>query len=186
VGVGLTPAAQKLEVAGNIAIPSANSYMYAAAKTKYLSIPSSAFVLESIYLSSTNGIALAGYSTGQARWVQGGTSTVDAFLFTPVNLPDGAVITNIDVYAYDADANNEVGVELYSLPNGGTTPQSIAATTTSGGAFSSGAVTISAASINQTIDNSANSYYLRFKTKESNNLLRLYSAKITYTVTKEN
>ncbi len=187
VGIGLVPAAQKLEVNGNVAIPAANSYMYTAPKTKYLSIPSSAFNLESVLLVSGTGITLAGYGPGQARWVQGGSSATDAFLFAPVNLPDGAIITTLDVYAYDATSTDAVSADLFSVPNGSiTTPNAIASTNSSGAAFSGGAVTLSAASVNLTVDNSANSYYLRFKTKEANNNLRLYSAKITYTVTKEN
>jgi len=186
VGIGLTPSAQKLEVNGNIGIPGNNSYTYTSAKTKYLSVPSSAFILQNVYLSSTNVITLAGYSTGQARWVQGGNSSVDAFLFAPINLPDGAIITGLDVYAYDASGTDEVSGELFSLQNGTTASTSISSTSGSGGAFFFGAVTISATGINQIIDNSAYSYYLRFKTKESTNALRLYSAKLTYTVTKEN
>lgn len=187
VGIGQTAASQKLEVNGNISIPAANSYMYAAAKTKYLSVPASAFILENVLLVSTpTGISLGGFSTGQARWVQGGTAGTDAYLFAPLNLPDGAVITTIDVYAYDGVTTDEVSAELYSLQNGSTTPQSLAATNSSGSAFAAGATTLSASGINQTIDNSGYSYYLRFKTKETTNLLRLYSAKVTYTVTKEN
>ena len=186
VGIGLTPVAQKLEVSGNVAIPAANSYMYTSAKTKYLSIPSSAFTLENVFLISSSGIALAGYATGQARWVQGGTASVDAYLFTPINLPDGSIVTAIDVYAYDASTTDEVSAELYSLQNGTITPQSIAATSTSGAALNTGAVTVSATGLNQTIDNTGYSYYLRFKTKESANTLRLYSARVTYSVTKEN
>lgn len=186
VGIGLTPANSKLEVNGNIGIPAANSYAYTSAKTKYLSIPSSAFVLQSIYLTSTNGISLAGYTTGQACWVQGGSSTVDAYLFAPLDLPDGATVTAINIYAYDASATDEVSAELYSLQNGTINPQSIAATNGSGAGYSTGAVTLNTATVNQTIDNSGYSYYLRFKTKEGTNALRLYSAKVTYTVTKEN
>ncbi len=186
VGVGLTPAAQKLEVGGNIGIPGANSYMYTSAKTKYLSVPSSSFALENVFLVSTTGIVLGGYATGQARWVQGGTATTDAYLYAGLSLPDGAVITAIDVFTYDASAADEVGAELYSLQNGSTTPQSLSATGTSGAAFNGGAVTVSATGINQTIDNAGYSYYLRFKTKEATNTLRLYSARVTYTVTKEN
>lgn len=186
VGIGLTPTTNKLEVNGNIGIPAANSYAYTSAKTKYLSVPASAFALQSIYLASTNGIALAGFVTGQARWVQGGSSSTDAYLFAPLNLPDGALVTAVSIYAYDASASDEVSAELYSLPNGSITPQSIAATGTSGAGFASGAVTLNTTTVNQTIDNSGYSYYLRFKTKESTNALRLYSAKVTYTVTKEN
>src|ERR1043165_1993857 len=187
VGIGSTTPSQKLEVNGNIAIPGTGSYMYSTAKTKYLSIPSSAFVLESVQLVSGNGISLAGYGSGQARWVQGGSTTTDAFLFAPVYLPDGAIITALAIYAYDATTTDEVYAELYGVANGSiASPTAIASTNTSGAAFNTGAITLNATSLNLTVDNNANSYYLRFKTKEANNNLRLYSAKITYTVTKEN
>ncbi len=186
VGVGATPAAQKLEVAGNIAIPAANSYMYTTAKTKYLSVPAAAFNLQNVALVSTTGIVAAGTSAGQARWVQGGTTGSDAYLFAPLYLSDGAKVTAIEVYAYDVDAAQQVSVSLYSLSNTGANAQSLATTTASGNAFNGGAVTLTATTVNQTIDNEANSYYLRFNTKENTQFLRLYSVKVTYTVTKEN
>jgi hypothetical protein len=186
VGIGTTPVAQKLEVSGNVAIPAANSYMYTAAKTKYLSVSGAAFNLQSVFLASTTGIAISGPANGQARWVQGGTAGTDAYLFAGLNLPDGAIVTALDVYAYDVDAAQQVSATLYSMANTGATPQAVATTAASGAAFAGGAVTLSATAVNLTIDNAANSYYLRFNTKENTQFLRLYSVKVTYTVTKEN
>ena len=186
VGIGVVTPTQKLEVNGNVAIAAANSYMYTSAKTKYLSIPASAFALQSVFLISNTNVIVMGYATGQAKWISGGVAGTDAYLFTALTLPDGATVTNLDVYVYDASSTEEVSADLYSLQYGSTTPQSLATTTTSGATFSAGAITLIATAINQTVDNSTNSYYLRFKTKEASNLLRLYSAKITYTVTKEN
>ncbi|HLP51352.1 MAG TPA: hypothetical protein VK154_10740, partial [Chitinophagales bacterium] len=186
VGIGSTVPGQKLEVNGNVAIPAANSYMYTTAKTKYLSVPAAAFSLQSVLLVSNTGINVGGYSTGQARWVQGGTAGTDAYLYAPVNLPDGAIVTTINAYVYDASALDEVQVELFTLQNGAVNPQGQGLTNTSGVGFAGGALVLNATAINLAIDNSAYSYYLRFKTKESTNLLRLNSVKITYTVTKEN
>jgi len=186
VGVGLSTPSQKLAVNGNISVPAANSYMYSSAKIKYLSVPASSFVLQNTFLVSGTGISLGGYATGQARWVQGGTTGVDANLFAPVILPDSAVIKSLDVYAYDGSSTEEVSVELYSLQNGASNPVSIASTNASGASFATGLITLTAANLNQVIDNAGYSYYLRFKTKESSNQLRLYSVKVTYTVNKEN
>lgn len=186
VGVGTTVPSQKFEVNGNIAIPAANSYAYTTAKTKYLSLPAAAFNLQSVLLVSGSNITLGGYNTGQARWVQGGTAGTEAYLFAPVYLPDGANITAIQAYVYDGSSTDEVSLELHSLANGANTPQSLTQTNSSGAGFASGATTVSVSGVNLTIDNSANLYYLRYKTKEATNLLRLYSVKITYTVTKEN
>ncbi len=186
VGIGTTPTAQKLEVGGNVAIPAANSYMYATAKTKYLQLPAAAFNLQNVSLVSTAGITLTGVSSGQARWVQGGTTGTDAYLFAPINLPDGAIVTGVDVYGYDVDATQQFSASLYSISNAGATAQSIATTTASGGTFNGGAITLTATAVNHTIDNSTNAYYLRINTKENTQFLRLYSAKVTYTVTKEN
>lgn len=186
VGVGTTVPSQKLEVNGNITIPAANSYSYTTAKTKYLSLPAAAFNLQSVLLVSGSSITVGGYNTGQARWVQGGTAGTEAYLFAPVNLPDGANITAIQGYVYDGSSTDEVSIELHSLANGASTPQSLTQTNASGAGFASGATTVSVTGVNITIDNSANSYYLRYKTKEATNLLRLQSVKITYTVTKEN
>ncbi len=186
VGIGQIATSQKLEVNGNVSVPSTANYQYASPKTKYLSLSSSAFALQNSFLLSNTGVLLAGFGTGQARWVQGGVAGTDAFLFSNLSLPDGATISSIDLFAYDASATEEMGAELYSLQNGNTTPQLLSGTTTSGIPFNGGVVTLSAVGINQVIDNAANSYYLRIKTKEASNLLRLYSVKITYTVTREN
>ncbi|MFM2306567.1 MAG: hypothetical protein RLZZ367_1236 [Bacteroidota bacterium] len=186
VGVGTTVPSQKFEVSGNISIPAANSYMYTTAKTKYLSIPAVAFSLQNILLVSSNNIVLGGYNTGQARWVQSGTAGTDAYLYAPVNLPDGATITTLTAYVYDGSSTEEVGLELYSLANGASTPAIVTSTTSSGASFATGAATLTVNNINLTIDNSANTYYLIFRTKEATNLLRISAAKVTYTVTKEN
>lgn len=186
VGIGQIPTSQKLEVNGNISVPASGSYQYASPKTRYLSISASAFALQNSFLVSNSGIAFAGFGTGQARWVQGGAAGTDAFMFANVSLPDGANVSAIDVFAYDASATEEMGAEFYALSNGTTTPQLLASTTTSGTAFNGGLITLSVTGVNQGIDNSANSYYLRVKTKEASNLLRLYSVKMTYSVTREN
>lgn len=186
VGIGQSAGAQKLEVNGNIAIPATGSYMYSAAKTKYFSLPASAFVLENVFLSSSNAITLSGYATGQARWVQGGNAGTDAYLFAPIQLPDDATLVNMQVFAYDASGSEEVSAELYSQPHGATSAQSVAATNASGVSFATGDVTLTAGNINQSINNAGYAYYVRFNTKESTNQLRLYSVKITYTVIKEN
>lgn len=186
VGIGQSPVAQKLEVNGNIAILSTASYMYSSAKTKYFSLPASAFVLENVFLASSPSIILSGYATGQARWVQGGNAGTDAYLFAPIQLPDEAVLVNMQVFAYDASASEEISAELYSQQHGSTSAQTVAATNTSGVSFATGEVTLTANNINQTVNNASNAYYIRFNTKESTNQLRLYSVKITYTVIKEN
>ena len=79
-----------------------------------------------------------------------------------------------------------MSVELYSLQNGASNPVSIASTNASGASFATGLITLAATNLNQVIDNAGYSYYLRFKTKESSNQLRLYAVKVTYTVTREN
>lgn len=185
VGIGTVPSTNKLEVNGSVSIPGTAAYRYSTPKTKYLSLPASAFALQSVFLVSSANIAMAGPNTGQARWIQGGTSGSDAFMFAPLYLPDGAVLTAVDVYAYDASATDEVVADVYSLQNANTNPVVVATTNSSGSAFTGGAITLTANNLSQAIDNTNSSYYLRFKTKENTNTLRLYSVKVTYTVLAE-
>jgi hypothetical protein len=66
----------------------------------------------------------------------------------------------------------------------GFTPQLIATSTTSGPAYSGGNITLTATGINHTVDNTNYAYYIRFKTKENTNTLKLYGVRVTYTVLK--
>jgi hypothetical protein len=100
-------------------------------------------------------------------------------------LPHGAVVTQVDFYVHDGDASYEVSGTMYYNLLGNSVVTTMATTTGSGVASTAGAATLTATSVGDaTIDNSNRSYYLRYNTYQSNSNLRVYGAKITYTVTK--
>lgn len=147
-----------------------------------MSLPASAFT----YAGLNSGVYNYGDGLPYYRALNGGTGTVTASLFTNVQLPDSAVVTNLEFFVVDQDANYEVVGYLAYIQQGTTTMTNMAITNGSGAAASSAALaTLSDNTIAQpTIDNQNRAYSLRLETKENNINLRVYGARITYTVTK--
>jgi hypothetical protein len=182
VGIGATgiPTTSLLEVLGDVEIPAANDYSYTTAKTDYFSISSAGF-------NASPGAAtnLDGFDSGNSRWFVGGTAGLAEFMYAPVHLPNGAVVTQVDFYVDDADATYQVIGRLDRHAFGGTVITNLATTVGSGAAFATGAATLTDNTIvNATVDNSLYSYFLRFETVQANANLKIYGAKITYTVLK--
>ncbi len=182
LGIGLTPT-QRLEVSGNVQIPAANNYQYAAAKTLYYSVPSAAFRLENTSVCDLAMISGNVYTTG-------GNPVTVAYLNAPVNLPQGATVTSVVFYVVDNDGT-------YNL-QAGQLFRNDASTSTSYGNIVTMASTPLPASTNSTliqatttntisspvIDNQNYTYYLRWGTQQANANMRLVKVLITYTVTK--
>jgi hypothetical protein len=182
VGIGTTvaPTTAMLKVEGDVEIPAANDYSYTTAKTDYFSISSAGF-------NASPGAAtnLDGFDSGNSRWFVGGTAGLAEFMYAPVHLPNGAIVTQVDFYVDDADATYQVIGRLDRHAFGGTVITNLATTVGSGAAFATGAATLTDNTIvNATIDNSLYSYFLRFETVQANANLKIYGAKITYTVLK--
>jgi hypothetical protein len=89
-------------------------------------------------------------------------TTTNATLVAPVQLPNGATITNMIFYVYDN--NNTIGIkaDLVATPSNGT-GNSVLYSANSGAVFASGAFYSGFASIgsNTTVDNAANSYLIK-------------------------
>jgi hypothetical protein len=89
-------------------------------------------------------------------------TTTNATLVAPVQLPNGAVITNMIFYVYDN--NNTIGIkaDLIATPSNGT-GNNVLYSANSGAAFASGTFYSGFASIgsNATVDNAANSYLIK-------------------------
>ncbi len=181
VGIGTLAPSERLEVVGNVEIPPTNRYRYAGAKVEYKSIPAAAFTY-------TPGLTTTGYmggfGSGNARWVFGGTTGTTTYFQAPLQLPDGANITNIEIYVWDNDATYEMYGELQRIALGATTVLTLATTPTSGTAFASAGVITLAAPAIATVDNQNYGYYLNIVTKENTNNMRIYGAQVIYTVDK--
>jgi len=179
VGMGTTAPSEQLEVIGNIEIPAANDYKYATAKTNYTSVSPNAFT------ANTNpaSIYVSGPATGNSRYFVGGTTGTIDEMFADVQLPHGAVVTDVTANILDSDATYNVSVEFTQKTMGGSTIISTLATTAAS-TGSTGAQAISASSLNITINNSLYGYYLVFNTRQNTANLRIMGVVITYTVTK--
>jgi hypothetical protein len=182
VGIGNTAPAQKLDVSGNVQVPSTNEFMYSAAKTHYYSVPASAFELEGI--TGVNRTMISGNV-----YVQNGTATTVAYLNAPVNLPDGAIVTNVTFYVVDNDGTYNLqqgqfwrndastSTSYGNVTNMATIPIPGNANSTLIQACTSGAVSVP-------IDNQNYAYWLRWGTMQANANMRLVKVVIAYTVTK--
>jgi len=150
----------------------ATDFNYSSADTKVITIPGVAFQ------PKDNNIVLAYDNTkgfGVYR-VSGNTDTA----YAPVSLPDGASITNITMYYYDADASNNL--RSYMIVNN-TNGALITTSNFLDSAESGGSGSDEDTNPNITIDNS-NRYYIMYLTFNSgtDTNLALRSVTITYTV----
>jgi hypothetical protein len=184
VGIGVTPQPnERLAVSGNISISPSYDYKYASPKPKTITIPAAAFQLMPVNGLSTAGLTKAlATNNGGGLYVDNGLASIDAFFDAPLSLPVGAEITGIDLFVRDLSNTGEVSGELFRFDNITFSPISIGTITGTGVAATTGNTTISGI-FSQTTD-ADNSYFIRIKTKENTIGLRIFGAKITYTVNK--
>jgi hypothetical protein len=184
IGIGVSPPAQKLDVAGNIQIPATNNYMYASPKTDYYSVSALSLNTEGTY-SRAN---LAG-----GVYISNGTAGTQGNLYTGINLPNGAVVSSLDAYVLDNDgvAGHDISyIQLWrqdgavgsSYGNAINMAQTPGTSTTS-----STIVKLSTSAIsNPTIDNLNYTYYLRVASVQAAPNLMVFKIVITYSVIKTN
>ncbi len=97
----------------------------------------------------------------------------------PVNLPNGVTITELVSYVYDADATYSVSVAFYgSLLNSAYLSSTIASQN-SGGAFASGATTLTTTT-NSVVNNASYGYSIRI-TLPVANTIGIFGIRIKYT-----
>jgi hypothetical protein len=173
VGIGTTNPTQKLDVNGNI---TSDDYLYNTPKTHYLNVSNKAFNLA----GGSTGLQM-GELGNNYRYIQNGLAGTSANMYASVQLPDGAVVTNIQVYIRDIDATYDATAYLNKYDPTGPVATVVSTVTSSGSAgnqaYTSGAFT-------ETIDNSNFAYHLQFQTKQNTSALAILSFRITYTVTK--
>jgi len=175
VGIGTTAPSQKLDVNGNVEIPAANEYMYATAKTKYASVSAASF-------APINGLQVDGTGTGNARWISNGTIGFADAMYATIQLPDEATITGLTVYVNDNDATYDLSANLVRLNMTSNTITTIITTSTTSG--SPGLTSVTGTHAGSFVDNSNNSFFIKFNTRQNNTSLWIRGAMVTYTVTK--
>ncbi|GAB3839367.1 hypothetical protein [Hymenobacter jeollabukensis] len=103
VGIGTNDPQQALDVVGTTR---ATDFSYNAARTRYLTLPVSAFI--SANPPGYESAVTLGSSTGAALYthLEGGTAGQPGYLLAPVSLPQGATITSLSLIAYDNDGTS--------------------------------------------------------------------------------
>lgn len=168
VGIATAAPAERLDVNGNTR---ATDFLYGSAKTHYLAVPGCTFTASDG--SVAHSIENAASGTRFPDTVAAGT------FFAPINLPDGALITAVDFWLLD-NAASFLTASLIRRPNGQFGANTIAATTT---ANSAGMQQITLAPA-LPVDNQNNSYYLSVTSGDWQAAMALFSARVTYTVTR--
>jgi len=144
VGLGTTNPTEKLQVTGNMKV--SGDIAYASAKTRYLGIPSAAFVCETYIIDFwiNNGF-ISGKTAGQYV----------AFV-APIYLPHGANLESYSAHITDNDSTQDVTIKLNrQLASVGSAIISNSTLTTSG---VPGHTTLVSPTLSETIDNATQAY----------------------------
>jgi hypothetical protein len=174
VGIGTAAApAAKLEVAGDVRIPAANSYTYASARAGSVMLGAFDFQAENGTTAfTTDGFTDEMYPT---------TGTTPLFR-APIHLPQGAIITGITLLAYDYVETN-ITADLIAYQNfTGANRTTLTTASTSG---IPGYAIATSPTIARTVDNDNYSYSVRVTFGTTNtSSLTLRGVRVSYTITK--
>ncbi len=161
----------------DIIIPATSNYKYSTPKTEFLSVSALAFNTEGLY--DRGVISGAVYITNGSPGVQGN-------LYAPIQLPNTATITAMDLYVDDDDASLSVSYLQFWRQDGalGSAFGNPYIATTPGASLGTGSIEkmSSSLSTNNVVDNSQYCYFLRIGTYQSNPNLKIYKAVITYQI----
>jgi hypothetical protein len=177
VGIGTTTPAQTLDVIGTV---QAQAYRYAAPQTRYLSIPATAFTAVSpAYHPDYTWLGGGAPIVASFVSLTGGTAGQPGSLVAPVNLPQGAILTGLELSAVDQD-NTPVApsATLWALNNQAALQLAILTQLT---AESANPQTVSQA-FTHTVLNDTNAYSLTVQLNQNSPDTRLVCVRIAYTV----
>jgi len=180
VGVGTTTPADKLDVVGNVQV--SGDYKFTSPKTYYLQLPAAAFQQ---VVSATSGQWVVNSAYGRVL-ANGGYYIVGAV--APINLPEGATISEYKCYYYDNDTIDDIAFSslLYHRNvqlTGTTTVASVAATSTGASAI---IIEVSDTPAAPPVIANANNQYvaaLNWSPGSDSSSLRFYGCRIAYTMT---
>ncbi|MBL1232602.1 MAG: hypothetical protein COA31_007780 [Flavobacteriales bacterium] len=177
IGIGTTTPSQKLDVDGGGSIEVDGEYTYETPKTHFYSVAGNSFV------GTREGLDLwnASLNLIYGQWSSG--SGTYPIAVAPVNLPDGAIITDVTAYIYDNDGTTayQPRIIMYKINMASGSYATVGTAILTGNSASTTPQTASF-SPNHTIDNQG-AYYLKFQSEgNAGNNIRLYGVRITYTV----
>lgn len=184
VGINNPAPQTALDVTGTV---QAQLFTYATPQTRYLSIPCDAFtsINPGTYRTYTAYAAGNGGYFTPALWLEGGTAGQEGFVSAPVNLPQGAVITGLQIIGINNDGtsiNTQASLSNIIVTIGSTaySPSILAnaTLTTETGGFQT-----ASASLSHTVRNDLYSYKVTVRLNQNNGQTNLSSVRITYTVT---
>ena len=159
-------------------------YTYASSKTYYKSYAANAFksIKPDVY---SFGQSTGATSNDHYGVFESTTTTALGYANAPIQLPDGAVITELKAWVWDNDASSLARVGIYSLLLGGSSSVQVGLSVESDSPTilpNVQELTIGINIFNSTIDNSIKAYYLKFTGHVAVSEIRLYGVRIAYTV----
>jgi hypothetical protein len=181
VGINNTDPLHALDVAGTAA---AQQFSYNIPQTRSLTIPSDAF-------SSTDpgayrayrAVGVNGGAFSPAVWLTGGTGGQVGYVSAPVNLPNGAVVTAIEITGVNNDQTNvnpqatlsaiSIGANSYTVPFMAT-----ATITAENGNFQTAST-----ATNHVINNQTLIYKVVVALNQNNGSTNFSAVRIAYTIT---
>ena len=180
VGIGTVTPEEALDVAGNV---QARRFGYTTAQTRYLSISGTAFT--TIDAGAYRDVTAIGSSTSSpiSRYLTGGTAGQPGYLVAPVNLPQGAILTNLQFTATDSDGtavSPQVQLTATQPRTGGTVtlfPIGTGVLTVENGEWQTVSVPVS-----HLVANDSYQYQLRVRLNQNSSGTQLFGVRITYTV----
>jgi hypothetical protein len=179
----------KLNVGGNIGIPSTNTYRYNTAKTKKYKVAAQEMqsINSSVYdRRIDDGFSSPTISGLNSMWATNGTPGTVAYFTAVLHLPDSAVITGLAAQLVKNGGSLQSLVEIWRSDGTGylaNTAQLIASCTTissGGGIAYVAAPTVNAAY--NVIDNANYAYFIRWSGEQNTQNLRFVNATVTYQI----